>query len=88
MLDLAEEWSPKEEGFRCLCITRRKLVTDEILRKHELDLDLCKTVLSDSTELTYARYLETISYSVLSFLFDFLFDYMSKVEAYTDYNDR
>lgn len=81
ILDLASTWIPKQEAYSCVCLSRPHLVTPNLLTENKLDTNLCENLAKESTDLVYVRYLESICFSILSFLLDFAFVFMSKFEA-------
>ena len=81
ILNIATDWAPIEEGMRCLCIARphlarqryqKALKPPSLLESYNLDPNLCKIVNKESRELTFVKYFESLCFSVISFLPDFL----------------
>lgn len=58
------------------------------MRKYNESLDLCNNVKRESSTLANLKTYETVVLSIISIIFDFAFDFLAKLEGYSDYNKR
>lgn len=81
LLELAKSWNPIKNGFTCLCFSKREMVTEDLLRENGLPLNLCESILTESSSLIRLKILESISLATVSIVFDFFFE-CKKIKFY------
>lgn len=74
LLGLAKSWKPIKNGFTCLCISNRKMVTEDLLRDNNLPVDLCENISTESRSLMILKAIESFSLAMVSIVFDFFFE--------------
>lgn len=73
LISLATNWSPINNGFTCLCMSRPGIVTNQLLEQYGLPSDKCDNLKDEPFILTVLQLLESISLATVSIVFDFFF---------------
>lgn len=73
LIALATNWSPIDNGFTCLCMSRPEIVTSSLLQQYGLSADKCSNLKDEPFILTILQLFESISLATVSIVFDFFF---------------
>lgn len=83
LIELAASWNPLKNGFTCLCISNRDIVTTDLLKHYNMKEDLCESIMTESRALMFLKIIESVSLATVSIVFDFFFECKLNVTKYS-----